>query len=60
MILFSSTTASFFTYSQNDYDRGFVIGISFVGPLLKHNEGSTDNDISLSSGFTRGALLTNV
>jgi hypothetical protein len=59
MTVLSSTTARFF---KNNYvsDRGFVIGTSFVGSLLKHNEGDTDKDVSLSGGFTRAALLTNV
>jgi hypothetical protein len=36
------------------------MGVSFVGSLLKHNEGVTDADISLAADFIRGALLTNV
>ena len=60
MTLLSSTTARFFKSTANDYNRGYVVAISFDGPLLKHNEGGTDIDISLSGGFTRGALLTNV
>jgi hypothetical protein len=45
MTLTSSTTARFFKTTPYDYDRGFVIGISLVGPLLKHNEGGTNIDI---------------
>jgi hypothetical protein len=60
MSLLSSTTVRFFKSTENDLNRGFVIGISFSGALLKHNEGGSDSEISLSSGFTRGALLTNV
>ena len=60
MDLFSSTTARFFKSALPDYNRGFMIGISFVGSLLKHNEGGPDINIPLSAGFTRGALLANV
>ena len=42
MTLSFSTTARFFKTTPYDYDRGFVIGTSFVGSLLKHNEGGTD------------------
>jgi hypothetical protein len=60
MTLSSSTTARFFKSAPYDYDRGYLMGVSFVGSLLKHNEGVTDADISLAADFIRGALLTNV
>jgi hypothetical protein len=59
MTLLSSTTARFFKANYVS-ERGFVIGISFDGPLQKHNQGGTDTEISLTGDFTRGALLTNV
>ena len=37
-----------------------MIGVSFNGPLKKYKQAATDTEISLSGGFTRGALLTNV
>jgi hypothetical protein len=59
MTLKSSTTARFFKSAPYDYDRGYLIGVSFVGSLLKHNEVDTDAEILLSGGLTSGALLTN-
>jgi hypothetical protein len=60
MDFLSSTTARFFKTTNYVSERGFVIGVSFDGPLQKHNQGGTDTEISLTGGFTRGALLTNV